>query len=79
MEMVMAQRSRTTHKENRTPWQDVTSTWDTLTHSQFSGGDQETDCHLRGPTLTLLWKLKMVTERHTRVVMPRHRNTDLVL
>lgn len=35
MEMVMAQRSRTMHKENRTPWQDVTSTWDTLTHSQF--------------------------------------------
>lgn len=33
MEMVTVQRSRTMHKENRTPWQDVTSTWDTLTHS----------------------------------------------
>lgn len=29
--------------------------------------------------LTLLWKLKMVTERHTSAVMPRHRTTDLVL
>lgn len=36
--MVMAQRSRTMHRENRTPWQDVTSTWDTWTHSQFCGG-----------------------------------------
>lgn len=41
MEMVMAQRSRTMHKENRTPWQDVTSTWDTLRHSQFCGGTRD--------------------------------------
>lgn len=49
MEMVMAQRSRTTHKENRTPWQDVTSTWDTLTHSQFSGGDRRRTAACVGP------------------------------
>lgn len=41
MEKVMAQRSRTMHKENRTPWQDVTSIWDTLTHSQLCGGTRD--------------------------------------
>lgn len=29
--------------------------------------------------LTLVWKLKIVTDRHTRAVIPRHRRTDLVL
>lgn len=28
--------------------------------------------------LTLVWKLKMVTDRHTKAVIPRHRRTDLV-
>ena len=31
------------------------------------------------PELTLVWKLKTVTERQTRAVMLRHSSTDVVL
>lgn len=33
----------------------------------------------RGPGLTLVWKLKMVTDRQTRAVMLRHSSTEVVL
>lgn len=33
----------------------------------------------QAPRLTLVWKLKTVTERQTRAVMPRHSSTDVVL
>lgn len=32
-----------------------------------------------GTRLTLVWKLKMVTDRQTRAVMPRQSSTDVVL
>lgn len=33
----------------------------------------------QAPELTLVWKLKTVTERQTSAVMPRHSSTDVVL
>ena len=81
MEMVMAQRSMTIHRENRTPWQDVTSICDKIERKfglcRPSGFvvSRRSEAVL----LTLLWKLKTVTERHTRAVIPRHSTTDLVL
>ena len=33
----------------------------------------------QAPELTLVWKLKTVTERQTRAVMPRHSSTEVVL
>lgn len=79
MEMVMAQSSMTIHKENSTPWQDVTSTYSGKNRLYIWRKSVKSQAvHDQDPP-TLLWKLKTVTEKHTSAVIPKHRTTDLVL